>query len=113
MEAVAAPSRAATAPAIAVAGVSKWFDTADGQRLEALRDISLEVPAQSILAILGASGCGKSTLLNIISGILAPGRRSSWSGSRDSRTPFPTSSRAACASAWRSPAAWCWSPASC
>jgi NitT/TauT family transport system ATP-binding protein len=72
METVTAPSRATTAPAIAVAGVSKWFDTADGQRLEALRDISLEVPAQSILAILGASGCGKSTLLNIISGILSP-----------------------------------------
>jgi NitT/TauT family transport system ATP-binding protein len=72
VETATAPSRATTAPAIAVAGVSKWFDTADGQRLEALRDISLEVPAQSILAILGASGCGKSTLLNIISGILSP-----------------------------------------
>ena len=61
-----------TATAIAVTGVSKWFDAADGQRLEALRNISLEVPARSILAILGASGCGKSTLLNIISGILSP-----------------------------------------
>jgi len=60
--------------AITVAGVSKWFDTADGQRLQALQDIALEVPAQSILAILGASGCGKSTLLNIISGILTPER---------------------------------------
>ena len=65
-----------TTTAIAVAGVSKWFDTADGQRLEALRDIALEVPARSILAILGASGCGKSTLLNIISGILSADRGS-------------------------------------
>lgn len=73
---VATLERSATAvsPAITVAGVSKWFDTADGQRLQALQDIALEVPAQSILAILGASGCGKSTLLNIISGILTPER---------------------------------------
>ena len=72
MEVATAPSRATSATALTVAGVSKWFDTADGSRLEALRDITLEVPSQSILAILGASGCGKSTLLNIISGILAP-----------------------------------------
>jgi len=73
---VATPERsaAAAATAITVAGVSKWFDTADGQRLQALQDIALEVPAQTILAILGASGCGKSTLLNIISGILTPER---------------------------------------
>ncbi len=71
---VAAPSRSTTATAISVSGVSKWFDTADHQRLEALQNIALEVPAQSILAILGASGCGKSTLLNIISGILTPDR---------------------------------------
>jgi len=73
---VAAPERSATAvaTAITVSGVSKWFDTADGQRLQALQDIALEVPAQAILAILGASGCGKSTLLNIISGIVTPER---------------------------------------
>ena len=73
---IAAPERstAAVATAITVAGVSKWFDTADGQQLEVLHDINLAVPAQTILAILGASGCGKSTLLNIISGILTPER---------------------------------------
>ena len=74
MEVAAARSRSTTAAAITVAGVSKWFDTADGQQLQALKDIDLAVPAQSILAILGASGCGKSTLLNIISGILTPDR---------------------------------------
>ena len=74
MEVATAPAHTTTATAITVAGVSKWFDTAEGSRLEALRDITLEVPAQSILAILGASGCGKSTLLNIISGILTPDR---------------------------------------
>lgn len=75
--AAAAPDRLraeAPAEAITVAGVSKWFDTADGRQLEALKDIELDVPARSVLAILGASGCGKSTLLNIISGILSPER---------------------------------------
>ena len=61
-------------PAIAVSGVSKWFATAEGEPLQALQDIDLEVAKQSIIAILGASGCGKSTLLNIISGILKPDR---------------------------------------
>ena len=66
-----APSAAAAgrrAAAITVAGVSKWFPTADGQPLHVLEDIDLAVPEHSIVAILGASGCGKSTLLNIISG---------------------------------------------
>jgi NitT/TauT family transport system ATP-binding protein len=72
MEVAAAPSRSTNATAIAVAGVSKWFNTADGQRLQALKDIDLVVPEHAILAILGPSGCGKSTLLNIISGIAQP-----------------------------------------
>ena len=74
MEVATAPARTTTSAAITVAGVSKWFDPADGQQLQALKDIDLAVAARSILAILGASGCGKSTLLNIISGILTPDR---------------------------------------
>jgi NitT/TauT family transport system ATP-binding protein len=61
-------------PAIAVAGVSKWFVSADGQRLAVLQDIDLTVAEHEIVAILGASGSGKSTLLNIVSGILKPDR---------------------------------------
>ena len=75
MEAVAPErARAAAGAAITVTGVSKWFDTAEGGRLQALDDIHLAVAERSILAILGASGCGKSTLLNIISGITQPER---------------------------------------
>ena len=68
------PGRPTASAAITVRGVSKWFDTADGEQLQALKDIDFEVPRHSILAILGASGCGKSTLLNIISGIVTPER---------------------------------------
>lgn len=65
---------AADTGAIAVRGVSKWFNTAEGTPLQVLDDINLTIAAQSIVAILGASGCGKSTLLNIISGIITPER---------------------------------------
>lgn len=65
---------AASAAAISVAGVSKWFTTADGQPLHVLDAIDLDVARQEIVAILGASGCGKSTLLNVISGIVRSDR---------------------------------------
>ena len=61
-------------PAITVAGVSKSFVSAGGQRLPVLQDIDLTVAEHEIVAILGASGSGKSTLLNIISGLLPPDR---------------------------------------
>jgi branched-chain amino acid transport system ATP-binding protein len=39
--------------------------------IEALRDVSLEVPAGQIVALLGSNGAGKSTILKAISGILS------------------------------------------
>jgi NitT/TauT family transport system ATP-binding protein len=68
------PRTATRDPAISVAGVSKWFASADGQRLPVLQDIDLTIAEHEVVAILGASGSGKSTLLNIISGILKPDR---------------------------------------
>jgi branched-chain amino acid transport system ATP-binding protein len=38
----------------------------------ALRGVSLEVPAGSIVAVLGANGAGKSSLLRTVSGLLRP-----------------------------------------
>jgi branched-chain amino acid transport system ATP-binding protein len=38
--------------------------------IEAVRDVSLEVPAGAVVALLGSNGAGKSTILKAISGIL-------------------------------------------
>jgi branched-chain amino acid transport system ATP-binding protein len=37
-----------------------------------LRDVSLAVPAASVVALLGPNGAGKTTLLRVASGLLAP-----------------------------------------
>ena len=59
---------------VELAGISKWFERRDGEPLFVLDDINLDVPARTIVALVGESGCGKSTLLNIIAGLVAPDR---------------------------------------
>ncbi|MDC7785525.1 ABC transporter ATP-binding protein [Rhodoplanes sp. TEM] len=58
--------------ALAFRHVSKQFPRGDGGALEVLRDVSFDVPAGSVVSILGPSGSGKSTLLNMAAGLLAP-----------------------------------------
>lgn len=58
--------------AVRLESVGKSFLRRDGEQLEVLRNIDLDVPARSIVALVGASGCGKSTLLNIIAGLVEP-----------------------------------------
>jgi ABC-type polar amino acid transport system ATPase subunit len=47
--------------------VSNLIKSANGTRI--LRDVSFDVPAQSVLGIIGASGSGKTTLLRCLNGL--------------------------------------------
>jgi len=51
--------------------------------IEALRNVSLEIPDGSIVALLGANGAGKSTLLKVISGIVKPYSGKIFDGNTD------------------------------
>jgi ABC-type Mn2+/Zn2+ transport system ATPase subunit len=48
-------------------------DTGYGETV-ALREVSLAVPAGSLVAVVGPNGAGKSTLLKLIAGVLEPWR---------------------------------------
>ena len=50
--------------------LSKTFESRDGSRVDALRDINLSIRAGEFITIVGPSGCGKSTLLHILAGVL-------------------------------------------
>ena len=49
--------------------VCKTYLSKGKQKVEALKDISLEIKDSGLVFILGKSGSGKSTLLNILGGI--------------------------------------------
>jgi iron complex transport system ATP-binding protein len=44
----------------------------NGTRTDVLRDLSLDIPAGTITAILGPNGSGKTTLLRLLLGVLRP-----------------------------------------
>ena len=51
-------------PMLSLQGISKDYLT-DGQRVPALKGLSLNVERGEFVALVGRSGCGKSTLLNL------------------------------------------------
>lgn len=52
---------------LSVKNLNVWYGVT-----EVLRDVSFEVPKNSIVALLGGNGSGKTTILNALSGLLAP-----------------------------------------
>ncbi len=58
-------------PLVRLDHISKHFGEGE-TRVDALRDVSLSVYPQQVIALLGPSGSGKTTLLNVIGCILNP-----------------------------------------
>ena len=56
-----------TGPGLALRGLSVRFGD-----VEAVHEVTLDVPAGSVTAVLGPSGCGKSTLLRAVAGLEPP-----------------------------------------
>lgn len=54
---------------IRVDSLSKSYATEDGNTIQALKMVDLDVRANDFICIVGPSGCGKSTLLSIVAGL--------------------------------------------
>ncbi len=70
-------------PVVRLSGVSKSFGA-----VRALTDVSVDIHAGEVHAILGENGAGKSTLMNLITGVLQP---SAGSIEFDGRNVMPLS----------------------
>ena len=64
---------AAAPPVLALRGLRKQF----GQKV-AVNDLSLDVPAGTMLGLLGPNGAGKTTTLSMTTGLLRPDAGTAW-----------------------------------
>jgi NitT/TauT family transport system ATP-binding protein len=55
--------------AVSLQNVCKTYATANGETVNALDRINLDIRSQQFVSVIGASGCGKTTLLRIIGGL--------------------------------------------
>jgi NitT/TauT family transport system ATP-binding protein len=78
----------ATLPLIQARGLCKDFAGAKG-RLEALRNLDLDIPRDKFTVLIGPSGCGKSTLLYMMAGFEQPSAGSLTLDGRSIAGPGP------------------------
>jgi branched-chain amino acid transport system ATP-binding protein len=66
------------APLLSVESIAKRF-----RGLQAVDDVSFEVPEAGIVALIGPNGAGKTTIFNLIAGVFQPDRGRIRLGDRD------------------------------
>lgn len=57
---------------LSVQGVTQTYLSADGQQVDALDTIDLDIAPGEFVTLAGPSGCGKTTLLRILAGFVTP-----------------------------------------
>ena len=76
-------------PLVDIRNISKGFPG-----VQALSDVSLDLRAGEVHAVIGENGAGKSTLMNILAGVLQPDAGSLQLDGRMVRIPSPQAARA-------------------
>lgn len=61
-------------PLISISHIERDFVTDNGDVVQALSDVNLDIARGELISIIGPSGCGKTTLLRLVSGLDKPQR---------------------------------------
>jgi NitT/TauT family transport system ATP-binding protein len=61
-----------TEPILSVQGLQKIYPVDGTDGVEAIRNLTFDIPAGQLVCVVGPSGAGKTTLLKCIAGLLAP-----------------------------------------
>lgn len=71
MSDAAAAATAAARPAVRADALNLVFETADGP-VQALKDVTLDIPRGDFVSFIGPSGCGKTTFLRVVAALEHP-----------------------------------------
>jgi NitT/TauT family transport system ATP-binding protein len=75
---------------LAIRNLSKtYFNAYAGVHVEAVREVSLDVPEGEFVSIVGPSGCGKTTILNMVAGFIPSSQGEILVGGRAVAGPGP------------------------
>ncbi|RSN66936.1 ATP-binding cassette domain-containing protein [Actinomadura sp. WAC 06369] len=82
------PAAGAAGPLLSLRGISKSFGA-----VAALTDVSLDVSAGEVVALVGDNGAGKSTLVKVLSGVHRPDAGTITFESREVTVPTPAAAQ--------------------